>query len=308
MATTKQQQQLSQGSKGSDVSAIQQALKNYGFYTGVVDGLFGPKTSEAVKNFQNMTGIKVDAIVGPQTQGKIQEWGANPGLIMKNDPIVKELAKTNPSVQSVLNSGGNILDTVGAAYELGKKGVFPSLNGTQQDLNNFYEISKQYLSPEFNQNMEYFKADFLSGLEKEKADYESALKDQQDKIYSERNNLYDNLAKSGTWLGSEAGKQREMFTDSANRSLADIERKTSYKLSDLARTFENKAGTQDVNRFDFSISQPGSVNSIGKYQAGSGTKNAYTPIGNQSGTLRNAYNAQVGQLGNQMWSNSKPRL
>lgn len=305
---TKQQQLLSQGSKGNDVSAIQQALKSYGFYGGVVDGLFGPKTAEAVKNFQNMTGIKVDSIVGPQTHGKIQEWGANPGLAMKNDPIVQELAKNNPSVQNILNSGGNILDTVGAAYELGKKGVFPSLNGTQQDLNNFYEISKQYLSPEWNQNLEYYKNDFLSGLEKEKADYESSLKDQQDKIYSERNNLYDNLAQSGTWLGSEAGKQREMFNDSANRSLSSLERNTTYKLSDLARNYENKLGSNDVGQFNFGISQPGSVNNIGKYQAGSGTKNAYTPMGNQSGTLRNAYNTQVAQLGNQMWRNSKPPL
>ena len=75
MATTQQQNALlRQGSKGNDVSAVQQALKNYGFYGGVVDGLFGPKTAEAVKNFQNMTGIKVDAIVGPQTQSKIKEW------------------------------------------------------------------------------------------------------------------------------------------------------------------------------------------------------------------------------------------
>ncbi len=56
-----------QGSSGSTVKTIQQKLKNWGYYNGSVDGIFGSKTKEAVKYFQRKNGLKVDGIVGKKT-------------------------------------------------------------------------------------------------------------------------------------------------------------------------------------------------------------------------------------------------
>ena len=58
---------VSQGSTGSDVKKIQTRLKNWGYYDGAVDGIFGSKTYAAVKSFQKKNGLTVDGIVGPQT-------------------------------------------------------------------------------------------------------------------------------------------------------------------------------------------------------------------------------------------------
>lgn len=58
---------LKQGVTGSTVKLMQQKLKNWGYYTGVVDGIFGPKTKEAVKYFQRRNGLTVDGIAGPKT-------------------------------------------------------------------------------------------------------------------------------------------------------------------------------------------------------------------------------------------------
>lgn len=58
---------LRQGDRGSTVSKVQQRLKNWGYYTGEVDGIFGPKTAAAVRYFQRKNGLIVDGIVGPQT-------------------------------------------------------------------------------------------------------------------------------------------------------------------------------------------------------------------------------------------------
>ena len=56
-----------QGSRGDEVTQIQQKLKNWGYYTGSVDGIFGPQTTAAVRQFQERNGLAVDGIAGPKT-------------------------------------------------------------------------------------------------------------------------------------------------------------------------------------------------------------------------------------------------
>ena len=55
------------GSRGEEVRKIQTKLKNWGYYNGSVDGVFGSQTEEAVKYFQRRNGLKVDGIVGEAT-------------------------------------------------------------------------------------------------------------------------------------------------------------------------------------------------------------------------------------------------
>lgn len=56
-----------QGSTGEQVRIIQSKLKNWGYYDGTVDGIFGSRTAEAVKYFQRKNGLTADGIVGPAT-------------------------------------------------------------------------------------------------------------------------------------------------------------------------------------------------------------------------------------------------
>ena len=55
------------GSRGSQVSLVQQKLKQYGYYDGAVDGVFGKETYHAVVWFQEKNGLKADGAVGPST-------------------------------------------------------------------------------------------------------------------------------------------------------------------------------------------------------------------------------------------------
>lgn len=55
------------GSSGSEVTQIQKKLKNWGYYTGAVDGIYGSRTVEAVKKFQAKNGLTVDGIAGSKT-------------------------------------------------------------------------------------------------------------------------------------------------------------------------------------------------------------------------------------------------
>lgn len=58
---------IKQGSSGATVRTIQTKLKNWGYYTGSVDGIFGSKTKSAVMYFQRRNGLVADGIVGTKT-------------------------------------------------------------------------------------------------------------------------------------------------------------------------------------------------------------------------------------------------
>lgn len=56
-----------QGSRGDVVKTIQRKLKNWGYYKGSVDGIFGSQTKAAVIYFQKKNGLTPDGIVGAKT-------------------------------------------------------------------------------------------------------------------------------------------------------------------------------------------------------------------------------------------------
>ena len=62
---------LKQGFTGSLVRTVQTKLKNWGYYTGTVDGVYGAKTVAAVKYFQRKNGLTQDGVVGPATAAKM---------------------------------------------------------------------------------------------------------------------------------------------------------------------------------------------------------------------------------------------
>jgi len=55
------------GSTGSVVKEVQSRLKDWGYYSGAVDGIYGSATEKAVKYFQKQNGLAVDGQVGDQT-------------------------------------------------------------------------------------------------------------------------------------------------------------------------------------------------------------------------------------------------
>ncbi len=55
------------GSSGQEVRDIQQKLRNWGYYSGNVDGIYGNQTYSAVIKFQRKNGLTVDGIAGPET-------------------------------------------------------------------------------------------------------------------------------------------------------------------------------------------------------------------------------------------------
>ena len=70
------------GSTGSVVSEIQQKLKNWGYYSADVDGIYGSRTEAAVLLFQQKNGLAADGKAGTETLAALGISSA--GLIEQN--------------------------------------------------------------------------------------------------------------------------------------------------------------------------------------------------------------------------------
>lgn len=68
---TATQSAYSWGARGEVVREIQRRLQQWGFYTGTVDGVYGARTWNAVRDFQRRHGLTVDGVAGRATLEKM---------------------------------------------------------------------------------------------------------------------------------------------------------------------------------------------------------------------------------------------
>ena len=65
--------------RGKDVSELQLRLGSLGFDAGRVDGIFGPSTQLAVRDFQRNAGLVADDVCGPETVQALQRLEGRAG-------------------------------------------------------------------------------------------------------------------------------------------------------------------------------------------------------------------------------------
>ena len=86
---------MRQGSKGDNVKQLQEMLNAKGAKLDV-DGKYGAKTEQAVKEFQKQQKIDSDGIAGKDTMGKLQpQEAAGPGTQPKGDPVAAKPAEAD---------------------------------------------------------------------------------------------------------------------------------------------------------------------------------------------------------------------
>jgi cell wall-associated NlpC family hydrolase len=63
--------ELRPGMRGEDVRWAQRRLQMHGLDPGPADGVYGPRTEKAVREFQSTHGLEVDAKIGPKTRAAL---------------------------------------------------------------------------------------------------------------------------------------------------------------------------------------------------------------------------------------------
>ncbi|MCA1993810.1 MAG: peptidoglycan-binding protein, partial [Coleofasciculus sp. S288] len=64
---------IQHGDRGTEVTALQERLKELGYFKANATGYYGGITKAAVRQFQQERGLTPDGIVGTQTQAALEE-------------------------------------------------------------------------------------------------------------------------------------------------------------------------------------------------------------------------------------------
>jgi peptidoglycan L-alanyl-D-glutamate endopeptidase CwlK len=83
----------------SEVKSIQNQLNSVDFIAGTPDGIFGPKTTDAVTRFQSVNGLAMNGVVDPRTRQQL--FNPNPPDDYSKLPSSLALSSLNPYVASL---------------------------------------------------------------------------------------------------------------------------------------------------------------------------------------------------------------
>jgi cell wall-associated NlpC family hydrolase len=115
------------GMKGDNVKKLQQRMKDLGYFTGPVTGLYGQMTQDAVKYYQKLNGLLQDGICGKNTYNSLFSSSARTEKEARRAPKAEVTPKpkyTDTADQSAHGQemAQSVIDY--AKLQLGKKYVY----------------------------------------------------------------------------------------------------------------------------------------------------------------------------------------
>ena len=134
---------VQEGDQGADVTAVQQRLRELGYYKAKINGYFTSQTKDAVIQFQEDKGLAPDGIVGPNTLAALGRQRQT-----KTKPIQQTSFKAEPeSGVGILQLGDRGSQVSALQERLAAAGFPPNTNGifdaaTQRAVIRFQQAKK----------------------------------------------------------------------------------------------------------------------------------------------------------------------
>ena len=126
---------ISPGATGNAVRRLQRALRRTPDLDLVVDGQFGPKTEDAVKQFQQGAGLVMDGVVGPLTWAALPDGGPMPTLEEgASGNVVKSLQQVLANgAPGAWNTGPGTIDGTFGPHTKASVEAFQTWGGVSSD-------------------------------------------------------------------------------------------------------------------------------------------------------------------------------
>lgn len=98
------------GDRGADVAEIQALLRKIGYDPGVIDGIFGSRTQQAVIQFQRNNGLAPDGIIGPNTYQALEPFllGYRTYTIRPGDTLYTIAARYYTNIAAIMAANPGI--------------------------------------------------------------------------------------------------------------------------------------------------------------------------------------------------------
>lgn len=91
------------------IRAVQEQLKDQGFYYGEVDGDFGTETSAAISRYQIRNGLKVTGNVSAETLASLKIGGKAPQTVVSQPPVQQVQPAASPAARDLNQSDRDFL-------------------------------------------------------------------------------------------------------------------------------------------------------------------------------------------------------
>ncbi len=289
---------LNRGSYGDQVKALQQYLVGMGYTNVKPDGVYGPITEAAVKEFQTDNGLSADGVFGPNTKAKAVTMGSSTDTGGNGTPRTQEEldAMYNQAVTEHPVFAGNSPAALEYAKSTGDFSTLLNDQGkpfSQAEQEIAFQQSEQALAPGFNIAKQKETADVSSGLEQQQLEYEKYLADQADAFQEDKSKLDQSAAEQGVLFSGGRAQKEKSLAGTYGRDQAYTAAKAGLNIGDTARDYQSKYGDK-------------AASGLSKYyNLGANTYNPNVATGGVGkGTLSSIYNPSgLGYQGSEVVSN-----
>lgn len=248
---------LNRGSTGDQVKALQQYLIGLGYNNVKPDGVYGPITEYAVKQFQADNGLTTDGFFGSKSLGTAKNIGttsnvsgkAGSGNILPTNQAEADAldAKLKAATHNHPAFTGNSKESLDNAMATGDfSGIYdqdgkPFSTSAQ---NAALTQANEALAPGYNIEKQKYTADTESTMDQYQTDMNKWNADQASQFQTDKTALDQNAANNGVlFSGGRAQKESKLgneYTDNQAYKLSDY----ASKLGNVARDYQYNYGDQ----------------------------------------------------------------